>query len=462
MTHALFSSRDLFRLIWPLIVEQLLSILLGMIDIVMVATLGESSVSGVSLVDSLNILLVQLFAALGTGGAVVAAQYIGHDARDMASKTAKQLIYAILIAAFVIMTICLCLRKNLLSFLFGDIEGSVMDAASTYFLITIFALPSIGLYNACAALFRAQGNSRVSMLISLLINVLNISGNAVLLYGLKWGVEGVALPTLISRGAAAGILLALLYKGGRYKGRELISIKGILRFEFDRKLMHRILAIGIPNGLENSVFQIGKILVLSLIATFGTTAIAANAAANTLASFEVLPSAAIGLGMLTVVGQCMGVGDAEQAAYYTKKLMMIAYVSLIILNIPLLLCSNKILQLYNLSSETTQLAWYMTLTHGIFTMAIWSFSFAFPNALRAAGDAVFTMIVSVISMCVVRIGMSYVFAKTELFGLVQHMNWSSSFAALGIWFAMVLDWSVRSLCFIWRFHSGRWKQKHVI
>jgi len=174
-TGLLFSPKDLRRLILPLIVEQLLSIFLGMADIVMVSTLGEEAVSGVSLVDSLNVLLVQLFAALGTGGAVVASQYIGHGAHDMASKTAKQLLYTIVAASLAVLVLCLAFNRQLLSFLFGSIDDGVMNASRTYFFITIFALPSIGLYNACAALFRAQGNSRVSMLISLLINVLNMS-----------------------------------------------------------------------------------------------------------------------------------------------------------------------------------------------------------------------------------------------------------------------------------------------
>lgn len=462
MSNKIFSSRSLRQLIWPLIVEQLLSILLGMADIVMVSSLGEAAVSGVSLVDSINVLLVEVFAALGTGGAVVAAQYIGRGEHGMASKTAKQLLYTIVLTALVIMTVCLVFYRQVLSFVFGKIEITVMQNAQTYFLITILALPALAIYNGCAALFRAQGNSRVSMLISLLVNILNIGGNAVLLYGMHWGVEGAAVPTLISRTAAAVVLLVLLYRAREYNGQPAISIKGISHIEFDGTLIRRILAIGVPNGLENSMFQIGKILVLSLIATYGTTAIAANAAANTLASFEVLPGAAIGLAMLTVVGQCMGAGEQEQAVYYTKKLMFIAYVSMIALNIPLLAFSHRILGLYNLSPETTKLGWYMTLTHGLCAMVIWPLSFTLPNALRAAGDASFTMIVSMISMWTVRIGMSYIFRWTDIFGIQDMLGWPVSFGAIGVWFAMILDWVSRSTCFVWRFKAGKWKQKKII
>jgi len=458
----LFSNKDLNRLIWPLVIEQLLNITLGIADIVMVASLGEAAVSGVSLVDSINVLLTQIFAALGTGGAVVAAQYIGRQSPGEASRTAKQLLYTVTFFSLVLMIAGLIFRHSLLSLIFGNIDPAVMDASQKYFVITFFALPGIALYNGCAALFRAQGNSRVSMLIALLVNILNIGGNAFFVFAMHWGVEGVALPTFVSRTVAAGVLMVLLYRGRDYNGKPAISIKGILRVEPDFVLIKKILSIGIPNGLENGMFQIGKILVLSLIATYGTTAIAANAAGNTMAAFEVLPGAAIGLAMLTVAGQCIGAGYQDQAVYYTKKLMAIAYAAMLVLNIPLLLLSYKILSLYGMSAETTRLAWYMTLCHGICAVLIWPLSFTLPNALRAAGDAAFTMIVSMVSMWAIRVGMSYVFESTRIFGIEELFGWPSSFGSLGVWYAMILDWICRLSFFIHRFRHGKWKSRHVI
>jgi putative MATE family efflux protein len=452
----------LWLLIWPLLVEQLLQITLGMADIVMVASLGESAVSGVSLVDAINVLLTQIFAALATGGAVVCSQYIGGKRHDMANKTAKQLLYTITVIAVVILVIGAVFYKPLLSIIFGKVEDDVMSASRTYFIITLFALPGIAIYNGAAALFRAQGNSRVSMFIALLVNILNIGGNAFMVYGLKMGVEGVAIPTLVSRTVAAVVLLVLLYRAKTYNGREAISIKGISHIEIEGHLVKKILAIGVPNGLENSTFQIGKILVLSLISSFGTGAIAANAAGNTLAAFEVLPGSSIGLAMLTVVGQCIGAGKTDQASYYTKKLMFIAYAGMWLLNIPLLLCSYKILTWYGMSEETTRLGWYMTLTHGLCGMLIWPLSFTLPNALRAANDATYTMVVSMLSMWIIRIGMSYVFKYTDLFGVREFFLWPLSFGALGVWFAMILDWIVRSVFFIGRFAGGKWKSRKLI
>ncbi len=430
----------------------------------MVSHLGEEAVSGVSLVDQINVLLTQIFAALATGGAVVCSQYIGRGSKAMASKTARQLIYTISGIALALMLVGLPLRRPLLSLIFGQVAPGVMAASQRYFLITLFALPGIALYNASAALFRSQGNSAISMDIALLVNVINIGGNAILIYGLGWGVEGVAIPTLLSRTAAAIVLLAALYRGKSRRGAEgrSISIRGIGHVQLDWHLIGKILKIGIPNGLENSTFQIGKILVLSLIATFGTQAIAANAAANTLTSFEVLPGNACSLAMLTVVGQCCGAGRPEEASYYTKKLLSFAYAGFWLWNIPLLMLIGRIVAFYGMSEETTRLATSMAMLHGVVGLFIWPTSFTLPNALRAAGDVAYTMLVSMISMWAVRIGMSYVFKCTGIFGLPEALGWPVSFGAMGVWFAMMLDWAVRSIAFIVRFARGHWRTKRVI
>jgi putative MATE family efflux protein len=459
----LFSRQDLQMLIWPLMLEQLLSITLGMADIVMVGRLGEAAVSGVSLVDSIHNLLNNIFSALGAGGAVVCAQYIGSGKPEMASRTAKQLLYTITAVAVALLTLGLIFRGPLLSAVFGKIDSDVMAASQTYFLITLFGLPGVAVYSGCAALFRAQGNSRISMLTALLINILNIGGNSLLLFGLHRGVEGAAIPTFVSRTVAAIVLLVCLYRGREYNGKKSISIKGLFRhMQPDWILIKKILAIGVPNGLENSMFHIGKILVLSLIATYGTTAIAANAAGNTLASLEVLPAASINLAMLTVVGQCMGARQIEQAVSYTRKLIGIAYAGMYILNIPFLLLSYRILGLYGMSAETTRLAWYMTLTHGLCGLLIWPLSFTLPNALRAANDATYTMVVSMISMWGIRVGLSYVFKWTNIFGLGTALAFPPAYEALGVWFAMVLDWVLRSILFCGRFGGGKWKTRQLV
>ena len=473
MNH-LFTKKDIWALVWPLMIEQLLAITLGIADIIMVATLGESAVSGVSLVDSIFIFINQLFAALATGGAVVCSQYIGKGSPDMASKTAKQLLGTVFVSAVAVAVIGFVSMNGLLGALFGNIEPAVMENARTYFFWMLIGLPSVAVYNACAALFRAQRNSRISMFTGFVINVLNIGGNAIMLYGLHSGVEGVAIPTFIARTTAAVILLVLLYKpagavragvsrdaensvaagsassGSSSHALQIISIKGILRTKPDVYLIKKILQIGVPNGLENSMFQLGKILVITLVATFGTGAIAANAASNTISSFQVLPASSIGLALLTVVGQCMGAKRPDEAVYYTKRMMAAAYISMAVLNVPLLISARWLIGFYGMSPETTDLGWRMLMCHGITGIVFWPASFTLPNALRAANDARYTMVVSLISMWTVRVGLSYVYANT--FGL----------GAFGVWVAMSTDWVFRGLFFVIRFKSGKWKNRQLV
>ena len=450
----LFSNRDLFILIWPLIVEQLLALTLGMADIIMVGSLGEAAVSGVSLVDNIQILLNSLFSALATGGAVVCSQYIGKKRHDLSSKTARQLIYTVLALALLIAAAGLLGRRAILPLVFGKIEADVMSNAQTYFVVMMFAMPAMAVYNACAALFRAQGNSKVSMYIAALVNVLNIGGNAIGIFVLRLGVLGAAAATLISRLVAAVVLFALLYRGKEGAGSAVsasaVSLRGILKVELDARIIKHILGIGVPNGIENSMFQIGKIVVLTLIATFGTSAIAANAAANTIAGFEVLPGTAIGLAMLTVVGRCAGAGRLEEAKAFTWKLMRVTYVSMALLNIVILLLAKQIVAFYGLQIQTQALAWDMLFCHGICSIFIWPLSFTLPCALRALNDAKFTMIVSMLSMWIIRVGLSYVLA------------WTTDVGPMCSWIAMIVDWVARTVAFTVRFRSEKWKARAMI
>lgn len=447
----MFTNKDLWRLIWPLIVERFLAIALGIADIIMVGSLGEAAVSGVSLVDSVFVLIEQVFAALATGGAVVCSQYIGRKDAKMASQTAKQLIYSVLLFSLLIMVIGFVGHRRLLLAIFGVVDSDVMNNAMKYFFYMLIGLPSVGLFNGCSALFRAQRNSKISMLTSVLVNVINISGNAIFLFGLKMGVEGVAIPTFVARTVAAVLLLYLLRKDSKNESAlHVIDIRGLHKVKFDFLLIKRILQVGIPAGLENAIFQVGKLLVLSLMASFGTAAIAANAAANTIGSFEVIPASAIGVGMLTIVGQCMGAGKPDEAAKFTGKLMKIAYISLIAINFPLLFALPKLLSFYGLSAEATDLALKMLVLHGVLCMVFWPMSFSLPNALRAANDGKFTMTVSIVTMWTVRIGLSYVLAKV------------TSYGAFSVWIAMMADWIVRGAFFGIRFKKGAWRRKKLI
>ena len=439
----LFSSAALRKLIIPLVVEQFLAMTIGMADTIMVTSVGEHAVSGVSLVDNISTLLINVFSALATGGAVVAAQYLGSRDEENACSAAKQLFYAIGALSAATMAVCLLFREPILRLVFGHLEDNVMEAAMTYFLLTAISYPLLAIYNAGAALFRAMGNSKVSMLASLLMNIVNIGLNAILIYGADIGVAGAGFGTLFSRLAGAVLMTWLICQHGHR-----IHIDHLLHFEFRGQLVKKILRIGVPNGLENGMFQIGKLLVLGLVTPLGTSATAANAIANSVAGVVNVPGNAISLSLITVVGQCMGAGDSKQAVGYTKKLMAIVYLAMGTLSVLLFFFAAPVVGLFGLTAAAAAMAVEVLRWCAVFDLIFWPMSFSLPNALRASGDAKFTMIVSMCSMWVFRIGFSFL--------LVPQIG------LLGVWVSMFIDWIVRAVVFFIRFLSGRWKTKKVI
>ena len=439
----LFSADALRRLIIPLVIEQFLAMTIGMADTIMVTSVGEHAVSGVSLVDNISTLLINVFSALATGGAVVAAQYLGSRDEENACSAAKQLFYAIGALSAATMAVCLLFREPILRLVFGQLEDNVMEAAMTYFLLTAISYPLLAIYNAGAALFRAMGNSKVSMLASLLMNIVNIGLNAILIYGADIGVAGAGFGTLFSRLAGAVLMTWLICQHGHR-----IHIDHLLHFEFRGQLVKKILRIGVPNGLENGMFQIGKLLVLGLVTPLGTSATAANAIANSVAGVVNVPGNAISLSLITVVGQCMGAGDSKQAVRYTRKLMTIVYLAMGSLSVLLFFFATPVVGLFGLTPGAAVMAIQVLRWCAVFDLIFWPMSFSLPNALRASGDAKFTMIVSMCSMWIFRIGFSYL--------LVPQIG------LLGVWVAMFIDWIVRAVVFLNRFLSGRWKTKTVI
>ena len=444
-SHYLFSNRELANLIGPLVIEQLLAVFVGMADSIMVANVGEAAVSGVSLVDNIMILIINIFAALATGGAVVAGQYIGRKDEKSACKAATQLVWFVSLSAVAIMILVYFGKDIILNQVFGHITAEVKGHADIYLLIVTASIPFIALYNGGAAIFRAMGNSQVSMRVSLLMNAINVTGNAILVFGLRIGTAGVAIPTLISRMVAAIVITVLLCNQTR-----ILHIERTLKIRFDGRMIRKILAIGVPNGLENSMFQLGKILVLSLVSTFGIYAIAANAVSNAIALFQILPGMAISLAITTVISQCVGANDYEQVHYYLKKLLAIIYVAMVGTVALIFLALPLILKAYNLSDQTAAAATNIIHFHGISAMIIWPLSFALPAAYRAAGDAKACMYTSIVSMWIFRIGFSYLVGKYMGLGV------------FGVWVAMVIDWIVRAICFIIRYFNGKWKHGAIV
>lgn len=436
----LFSDKSLYRLILPLIIEQLLLVTVGLVDSMMVSSLGEAAVSAVSLVDSINILLINTFTALATGGAVVAGQYIGQKREDSACKAADQLVLFLTVSSIVVMILCYLSKYFILHVVFGKIEADVMSYANTYIMIIFTSIPFIAIYNGGAALFRAMGNSKITMKISIMMNLVNLTGNAILIYGFKMGVAGSAIATVFSRMLAALVICYLI------KNQDLqIHLSKKLCKKFDKKLIQKILYIGIPNGLENGMFQLGKIIVLNLIATFGTAAIAANAVGNFIALFQVVPGMAISQAALAVTSQCIGAGDFDQTKYYTKKLIKLSIMSILIAVLITTIALPIIIKAYSLSSYTAKMTKVIILYHGVIAVFIWTISFVLPNTLRASNDVKFCMIIAILSMWIFRIGFSYVLGRYMGLGV------------MGVWIAMSIDWIFRAICFVVRYKGGKWK-----
>ena len=440
----LFTNRDLKRLIIPIIIEQFLAILVGLSDSIMVASVGEHAVSGVSLVDNIFILLIYLFGALATGGAVVAGQFLGQNNREKACRATDQLVLLTAASSLVITGGIYLTRNLILHNVFGKIEANVMESARTYLLIVTASIPFIALYNAGAGIFRAMGNSKVPMYLSLLMNTINVGGNAILIFGFGMGVKGAAIPTLVSRMiAAVGIILLL-------RGQEhTLHLTRPFSFHPDKGLLKKIAFIGIPNGLENSMFQLGKILVLGIITGFGTASIAANAVGNIIAMFQVMPGMAASMALVTVSSRCVGAKDYDMVRHYTRKILKIIHLLIFVFNAIILLALPWILVLYHLSPEATSLATEISWLHGICAIIIWPEAFSLPSTLRAANDVKFCMVCSVFSMWIFRVVFSYIL------GVYFHMG------LVGVWVAMIIDWCVRALFFIVRYRGKKWQMHQI-
>ena len=397
----MFSNKALKSLLIPLIIEQFLAISLGIADTMMVSTVGESAVSGVSLVDMLNVLIIDIFAGLASGGAVVASQFIGAKNRRGSERSSGQLILIAAISGIAVSAAVLLLRRPLLRLLFRSVEDEVMASALTYFTVTALSFPFISVYNAAAALFRSMGNSRISMISSLVINII---GNSIFIFGFGMGVAGAALSTLLSRFCAMAFLLVRL----SVKDSELrLRLRNMIP---DLSVIRKILYIGLPSCFENSLFQLGRILVVIIITGFGTAQIAANAIANNLDSFGCIPGKGLQLAVITVVGQCVGAQMKDEAYFYARKLMKIAYALTAVANILVMATLPLTVPIYNVSEEAQHLAIILVLIHTAFAIILWPSAFVMPNVLRAGGDVKYTLAVSVFSMGMFRIVFSYIFA----------------------------------------------------
>jgi putative MATE family efflux protein len=426
-------------------VEQVLAVTMGAADTFMVSFVGEAAVSGVNIIDNINNLFIIAFTALCTGGAVVVSQYIGRGDADNARSASRQLYHIVIVAALFVMVPVMIFRQGIIRILYGAVEKDVMDAASIYLLITAASYPFLGIYNACAALYRASGNSKVPMRIAIMVNCFNVAGNGILIFGLGMGVEGAAIATFTSRLIAASILTFMLHRS-----RSAIGLRNLRHFSLGRSMTARILNIGFPSGVESSMFQIGRLLTQRIFTKFGRAAIAGNAIASVVNSFSFMPGNAFGMALLTVVGQCIGAGDIAEAKKNTARLLKLSFITLFVLSGSIFIVMEPLIRIFHSSPEANAMAQSYLQVHCISMMLGWTVSFALPSALRAAGDARFVMIAATVSMFAVRVSLAY------------FITFALGVGPLGVWIAMGLDFVVRGSSYIVRWKSGKWQNKRVI
>lgn len=441
----MFSKQALRKLILPLFLDQLLLVLVSIVSTMLLSYAGEAAVSGVSLVEMVNVLLINILTAIAMGGAVVVAQFIGSQNMVIARKSAGQIVLITFSMSVLFMLIVLSLNGFILNILFGSVDPEVMQAARIYFILSSLSYPFLALYNTSAALFRSMGNSRIPMLASMFMNGMNIVGFYVAIFVLQSGIMGVAIATLLSRVLASMILVSINFNKNNLI---YLEIKSIL--SWDLTIIKKILSVAIPNGIENGVTQFGRILLASIIALFGTAQITANGITNSLGMFAISYASAINFAIITVVGQCIGAKQFEQAEFYIRKLLKQAQFMTIIISITQILLLTWILNLYTISDEARQITFYLMILHNVMTMLIWPPAFTLSNGLRAAGDAKFTMKVSITAMLAFRITSAYILA----IGL--------NLGVFGVYLSMGIDWIFRTFIQVRRLNNGKWKNAILV
>ena len=443
----MFSNRMICSLLIPVVLEQLLNSIMGTADTMMVSNVGSATISAVSLVDSINVLVIQAFSALAAGGAIICAQYIGQRSKEKANESARQVLFIITAISVAVSLICLVLQKPLLSLIFGSVEPAVMRASETYFFYTALSFPFIAAYDSAASIFRAQDNTKGPMIISMISNVMNIAGNAVMIWVFHMGVAGAALSTLISRIFCAVVVIIQLRK--EKEGQEIV-VRDYFEIRPDWSMIRRILGLGIPSGIENSMFQLGKLAIQSTVSTLGTSAIAAQAMTNILENLNGIAAIGVGVGLMTIVGQCLGAGRQDEAVYYIKKLCVIAEVIIIISCLGVFALTKPITILGGMEKESADMCFHMVMWITIVKPLVWIMAFIPGYGLRAAGDVKFSMIVSCCTMWACR------------FCLCVFLIRVMGFGPMGVWIGMFADWTLRGIIFTWRFHSRKWLQHKVI
>lgn len=440
-----FSNKEILIFMLPIFLEQLMITGMGMADTFMVSSLGESAVAGVSLVTSVDKFVRLVFTALAAGGSVVLSQYIGAQNDTKSEEALRSCVHVVFVIGCAVSAVMLVLNRPILGFLFGNAEPEVVEASQIYFFCTASSYPLMALYNAGTASYRAMGNSRIPFIASLAMMIVNLGLKYIFIFVLHMGVAGAGFSTTLGMGLV-GIVLMFLLRRPCNK----IHIRRLFCFRYDWPLIGRIFKVSIPNAIENGMFQFGLIVLSGLVSTLGTASIAAHGIATNITPMLYCISTGFSMSLMVIVGQCMGAGEAEEASMYIRHVTKLCYIFLALNGLIFALLSGKIISLFGISEEAEQIAMQILHMYNITCLLLYPSAFGLPYGLRGAGDTKFVMAVSIASMFLCRIAMSYVFVQGLQMGV------------MGIWYAQAVDWLVRSAAFWARYLRGRWKTIKVI
>jgi len=436
---------QIIALFVPILIDHVFLVGLNLLNIAMISSSGVAAISAVSMIDTLNILLISALVAVSTGGTVVVAQYKGSGNDLMVSKAAASSIALVPLLASSISLLLIAFHTPVLNFLFGAATEDVSILARTYLIGSCISYFGFAIVESVCGVMRGIGKTRVSLALSLIMNLSYVLLNIVFINLLDMGVLGMTIAANVSRYAAAIFAIIYLVK---LDNTLYIRIRDIVYMNFS--MLRRILFIGIPFALEQLFFNGGKMLTQVFIVSLGTYAIATGAISGTIASLFLVPSMALSQTIVTVVGQCMGRQNVKDARKFTKSFLWLSSFSLLIMGLIIIPLFHPIVGLFHPPAEIVNDIFVIILIVAIVQIPLWPTSFLLPSALRAAGDSTFTSISAMLSMWLIRVILGY------MLGIVLH------FGILGIYVAMCCEWGVRSAIFLWRYYGEQWHKHRVI
>ncbi|MFD1465191.1 MATE family efflux transporter [Lapidilactobacillus mulanensis] len=440
-----FDYRFVLSLLGPVIFDQFFLVAFNFINTAMISSSGEAAISAVNMVGSINVFLIQIFVAVGLGGTVLIAQYFGRKEYQMLGKVVNGTVFGAILVATSLALLFLLGHNLILNLLFGDAEKAVMDNARLYMVGVLISYPFEATVEGVNGSLRGIGRTKNSLQLSLVMNLLNLLFNFVFIIYFKMGVLGLVVSLNLSRwlaSAFAGVTL--------FRHRDLFSLKWSSMKQPDFRMIKRVVTVCIPFAAESFFFNGGKIIMQMMIVSLGTQVIATNAIASSWVQLSEIVPTALGTALVPIVGQCIGRKNIKDARKITKSFVSLGILAYVIGEIILFLSFNKGIALFHPSDVIKPRIFELYLIFAVGHLLVWCISFTLPSALRAAGDAKFTTMVSLITMWGIRVGIGYLVGIVFGYGLP------------GIYFVWVCEWAVRGTIFLLRFRGKRWYVHRLI